>query len=92
MFGVVKCLRVHVLSMLASFVSLHAHMLYMLVVLIYLTCSRAYVYGVFVCPICFIFNKLNSKNSDIEKFVLLTEVFRMHLKIYDGVFLQKING
>ena len=41
--GVFTCLRVYVFSMLACFVSLCAHMFYMLAVLNYLTCLRACV-------------------------------------------------
>ena len=62
------CFLVYVLSILACFISFRTHMSYMLAVVKYLTCSCACVLGVLVCPIYFIFEKLNSKNC-IEKFV-----------------------
>ena len=65
-FGVFTRLRVYVFSMLAYFVSLCAHIFYMLAVL-------KYAYGLadffdIVCPIFFVFEKLTSKNLYAENF------------------------
>ena len=62
------CLRVRFLSMFACFMSLRAHMSYMLGVLKYLTYLRACVLGNLVCLIYFTFEKLNSKNYFTEEF------------------------
>ena len=67
-------LTVLVLSMLACFMSLRAHMSYMFAVLKYLTYLNACVLGILVFLIYFTFEKLNSKNSYIEEFGYYSEV------------------
>ena len=52
-------------GLLACFMFLRGHISYMHAVPIYLTCLHACVLGVLVCPICFTFKKLNSRNSYI---------------------------
>ena len=64
-------LRVCALIILACFISLRAHMSYILFVLKDLVCLCTAVLGVLTCPICFTFEKLNTKNSCLENFVFL---------------------
>ena len=83
------CSRTYLLSTLACFVSLRAHISYMLAVLKNLSCFSACVLSVLVCSICFTFEKLNSKNSYVENLFWFREVFRTHLNLYDEVFYEK---
>ena len=69
--GVFTCLRVYAWTMLACSVSLCADMIYMFVVLKYLTCLRACMFFDIVCPIFFAFEKLTSKNPHIEKILFI---------------------
>ena len=80
--GVFPWLRLARLTCLRAYVStcfkhacllfvLSAHMSYMFVVLKQLSCLRVCILGVLVFPICFTFEKLNSKNSCTEKFVVI---------------------
>ena len=50
------------------------------------------VIGVLVCLICFIFEKLKSKNFYVEKFALFRGVFRTNLNVYDGDFCENSKG
>ena len=46
-----------------------------------------------LCPISFIFKKLNHKNSRSEKFLLIQRSIRTHLNVNEGIFFAKnING
>ena len=69
-FGVLTWLRAHAFSMLARFLSIRAHIFYRLTVLKYLTSQRDCVL-LWHCLIFFIFEKLNSENFHIEKFLFI---------------------
>ena len=90
MFGRFVCLHVYVFSMLACFVSLCAHMFYILAVLKYLTCLHAcmllwHCLSYFLC-----IWKVNFQKSLYRIFFFVfREVFRTHLNIYEGVFCKK---
>ena len=61
--------------MFACFMSLLAHMPYMLAALKYLTCLRPCMLGILVCLIFFTFEKLNFKKTYIEQFGLYSETY-----------------
>ena len=90
------CLRTHVLtvcilSMLACFMSLRAHMSCMFAVLIYLRYLSAFVLGILVFLCNFHLKSIFFLHFKFQKFLyrriwlLAKGVFRTHLSIYEGV-------
>ena len=74
-FGVLTWLCDDAFSMLACFLSLLAHVFYMLAVLKYLTCLCECVLLWRFCPIFFTLEKLNCENFHIEKFLFIQKKY-----------------
>ena len=93
-FGTFTCVHLHVFSMLACFISLHAHMSWMFAVIKYLTCLPACVLLWHLLSYFLYIWRINFWKILIQNdFFIFREVFRTHLNMYEGVFCKnKLTG